>query len=75
MTIPAPDCVQAAATAWPADPVERWDIARLTPYVRNARTHSDEQVVMVNGAKVISADIECTAGVIHVVDTVLMPIG
>ena len=47
MTIPAPDRVQAAATAWPADRVERWDIARLTPYVRNARTHSDEQVAQI----------------------------
>ena len=47
MTIPAPDRVQAAATAWPADRVERWDIARLTPYARNARTHSDEQVAQI----------------------------
>ena len=29
---------------WPADKVERWPIDRLTPYVRNARTHSQEQV-------------------------------
>lgn len=29
--------------------------------------------VMVNDAKVITADIECTNGVIHVIDTVLMP--
>jgi thiamine pyrophosphate-dependent acetolactate synthase large subunit-like protein len=29
--------------------------------------------VMVGGAKVTSADIECTNGVIHVIDTVLMP--
>jgi uncharacterized surface protein with fasciclin (FAS1) repeats len=29
--------------------------------------------VTVNGAKVVSADIACTNGVIHVIDTVLMP--
>jgi uncharacterized surface protein with fasciclin (FAS1) repeats len=29
--------------------------------------------VMVNDAKVIKTDIECTNGVIHVIDTVLMP--
>lgn len=31
--------------------------------------------VMVNGAKVTSADIGCTNGVIHVIDTVIMPKG
>ncbi|MEI6183803.1 MAG: fasciclin domain-containing protein [Polynucleobacter sp.] len=29
--------------------------------------------VMVNDAKVVQADIECTNGVIHVIDSVLMP--
>lgn len=29
--------------------------------------------VMVNGAEVIKTDVECTNGVIHVIDTVLMP--
>lgn len=29
--------------------------------------------LMVNGAKVIKADIECSNGVIHVIDSVLMP--
>jgi uncharacterized surface protein with fasciclin (FAS1) repeats len=29
--------------------------------------------VMINGAKVMTADIACTNGVIHVIDTVLMP--
>ena len=29
--------------------------------------------VMVSGATVTSADIECTNGVIHVIDTVIMP--
>jgi DNA modification methylase len=32
------------AKSWPADKVERWPIARLIPYARNARTHSDAQV-------------------------------
>ncbi len=31
--------------------------------------------VTVNGAKVTSADIECTNGVIHVIDTVILPKG
>ncbi len=31
--------------------------------------------VTVNGAAVVTADIECTNGVIHVIDTVLMPKG
>jgi DNA modification methylase len=30
--------------AWPADKVERRPIAKLTPYAKNARTHSDKQV-------------------------------
>lgn len=28
----------------PADKVEKWEIDKLIPYARNARTHSDEQV-------------------------------
>ena len=28
----------------PADKIEKWDITRLTPYARNSRTHSDEQI-------------------------------
>lgn len=31
--------------------------------------------VSVNGAKVVTADIDCSNGVIHVIDTVLMPKG
>jgi uncharacterized surface protein with fasciclin (FAS1) repeats len=31
--------------------------------------------VTVNGAKVVSADIACSNGVIHVIDTVIMPKG
>ncbi|MCX6747568.1 MAG: fasciclin domain-containing protein [Candidatus Nomurabacteria bacterium] len=32
-----------------------------------------ENGVMINNANVVKADIECTNGVIHVIDTVLMP--
>ncbi|WP_442970687.1 site-specific DNA-methyltransferase [Roseomonas sp. USHLN139] len=32
---------------WPADQVERWSLTRLTPYARNARTHSDAQVAQI----------------------------
>ena len=34
-------------TSWPADKVERWQIDKLIPYARNARTHSDEQVAQI----------------------------
>jgi ParB-like chromosome segregation protein Spo0J len=30
--------------SWPADKVERWPLARLIPYARNARTHTPEQI-------------------------------
>jgi hypothetical protein len=32
---------------WPADEVERRPVAALVPYARNARTHSNEQVVQI----------------------------
>jgi DNA modification methylase len=35
------------APQWPADRVERRSVASLTPYARNARTHSDEQVAQI----------------------------
>jgi uncharacterized surface protein with fasciclin (FAS1) repeats len=48
--------------------------------MKSAKTLQGEDVsidisdgVMVNNAKVIEADIECSNGVIHVIDTVLMP--
>jgi hypothetical protein len=31
-------------TTNPADKVEQWELAKLTPYARNSRTHSDAQV-------------------------------
>jgi ParB-like nuclease domain len=33
-----------AEQLWPADSVERWPLARLIPYARNARTHSPDQI-------------------------------
>ena len=33
------------------------------------------QTNQVNGSDVVTADIECTNGVIHVIDTVLLPTG
>lgn len=34
----------SAGKLWPADQVTRWDIQRLVPYAKNARTHSAAQV-------------------------------
>ena len=54
------------------------DVAKL----KTAKTINGESLtiqtqgnsVMVNNAKVTKPDIACTNGVIHVIDTVLMPI-
>ena len=35
---------EIATQQWPADKVERWPIARLTPAARNSRTHSEAQI-------------------------------
>ncbi len=50
---------------------------KLTPASVNGEIlHVDgTDGVAVNGAKVVSADIACTNGVIHVIDTVLLPKG
>jgi len=32
---------------WPAQSVELWPIEKITPYARNSRTHSDEQVAQI----------------------------
>lgn len=34
-------------TEWPADKIERRKVSDLTPYARNSRTHSDEQVAQI----------------------------
>ena len=39
--------VAAPGLRWPADAVERRPVAALVPYVRNARTHSPEQVAQI----------------------------
>jgi DNA modification methylase len=33
--------------SWVADKIEQWPLARLLPYARNARTHSDDQVAQI----------------------------
>jgi uncharacterized surface protein with fasciclin (FAS1) repeats len=55
------------------------DIAKLdgqelrTSEGTSARVEAKDGNVTIGGAKVIKPDIECTNGVIHVIDTVLMP--
>ncbi len=52
------------------------DVATLTEAktVQGANIKIDtKNGAMINDAKVITADIECSNGVIHVIDTVLMP--
>jgi hypothetical protein len=39
--------MKSQATKWPADKVERRPIESVTPYARNARTHSDAQVAQI----------------------------
>jgi DNA modification methylase len=34
-------------TSWLADKIEQWPTAKLLPYARNARTHTDEQVAQI----------------------------
>ncbi len=33
--------------SWLADKIEQWPTTKLLPYARNARTHSDEQVMQI----------------------------
>jgi ParB-like chromosome segregation protein Spo0J len=42
-----PQAERPPTIAWPADRVERWPIAKLIPYARNARTHSEAQVAQI----------------------------
>lgn len=39
-----PAAVPAALKPWPADSVERWPLAKIKEYERNARLHTDDQV-------------------------------
>ena len=55
-------------------------MAKDVSTMKSAKTVQGEDIaidatngVMVNDAKVVKADIECSNGVIHVIDTVLMP--
>jgi uncharacterized surface protein with fasciclin (FAS1) repeats len=49
------------------------DMAVKTMQGENVTITLDDGGAMVNGAKVVQADIVCTNGVIHAIDTVLMP--
>ena len=49
------------------------DMAVATVQGENVTINLDEGGVMVNDAKVVQADIECSNGVVHAIDTVLMP--
>ena len=49
------------------------DMAVKTVQGENVTITLADGGVMVNDAKVVQADIECTNGVIHAIDTVLMP--
>jgi len=42
--IPAPSTSRLEANRRPASKIEMWSVADLTPYVKNARTHPQEQV-------------------------------
>lgn len=35
------------STSWAADKIEQWPTAKLVPYARNARTHSEAQVAQI----------------------------
>ena len=37
----------AMSEDWPAQNSELWPIEKITPYARNSRTHSDEQVAQI----------------------------
>ena len=37
-------------TSWFADKIEQWPTAKLLPYARNARTHSDDQVAQISAS-------------------------
>lgn len=43
----APRAVASEADVWPAAKIERRAAAKLVPYARNARTHTEEQVAQI----------------------------
>ncbi|MDD1741674.1 MAG: fasciclin domain-containing protein, partial [Methanothrix sp.] len=49
------------------------DMSVATVQGENVTITLDDDSVMVNEANVVQADIECINGVIHAIDTVLMP--
>mgnify|MGYP000635591561 CR=1 FL=1 len=42
---------------WLADKIEQWPTAKLLPYARNARTHSEEQVAQI-AASIVHLGVE-----------------
>ena len=41
------------SASWLADKIEQWPTAKLLPYARNARTHSEEQVAQIAASIVV----------------------
>jgi uncharacterized surface protein with fasciclin (FAS1) repeats len=61
------------ARAMAADVVKLDGKSVKTAEGKSARIEVKDGTVMINGAKVVKTDIECSNGVIHVIDTVLLP--
>jgi uncharacterized surface protein with fasciclin (FAS1) repeats len=61
------------AKAMAADVVKLDGQSVKTVEGKSAKVEVKDGHVMINGAKVIKTDIECSNGVIHVIDTVLLP--
>jgi hypothetical protein len=47
MRLPVNDWECGMTISWLADKIEQWPTAKLVPYARNARTHSDAQVAQI----------------------------
>ncbi len=61
------------AKAMAADVVKLDGQSVKTVEGKSAKIEVKDGTVMINGAKVVKTDIECSNGVIHVIDTVLLP--
>ena len=61
------------AKAMAADVVKLDGKSVKTAEGKSAKIEVKDGTVMINGAKVVKADIECSNGVIHVIDAVLLP--